>query len=168
MRIRITLAALIAACGIMVIPPPGEAQQMAIGPSTAAQAQAGRAAYQGNCGACHAPDLSGREGPQLAGANFMSEWGARTAGELIGFMRATMPPGAGGSLPDQTYVNLAAFILDANSARPGERTLTADSAVTIGSSGQSLRPIKHRRWGSRSPLKFQYRWQQRSCGAGQD
>jgi alcohol dehydrogenase (cytochrome c) len=63
----------------------------------------------------------------------MGQWGARTAGELIGFMRATMPPGAGGSLPDQTYINLAAFILDANSARPGDRTFTAESAVTISS-----------------------------------
>ena len=91
---------------------------------TAEQAQAGRGAYQINCAACHAPDLSGREGPQLAGTNFMNQWGDKTAGDLIGFMRATMPPGAGGSLPDQTYINLAAFILDANSAQPGNRPLT--------------------------------------------
>ncbi len=42
-----------------------------------------------------------------------------------------MPPGTGGSLSDQTYINLAAFILDANSARPGDRTLAADSGVSI-------------------------------------
>jgi alcohol dehydrogenase (cytochrome c) len=127
------MLAAIAACGVMMTQQPGGAQQAAAGPYTAAQAQAGRAAYQGNCGACHAPDLSGREGPQLAGANFMSQWGTRTAGELIGFVRATMPPGAGGSLPDLTYIDLAAFILDANGARPGEQTLTAESAVTIAS-----------------------------------
>jgi alcohol dehydrogenase (cytochrome c) len=125
------MLAAIAACGVIMTLQPGGAQQVAPGPYTAAQAQAGRAAYQGNCGACHAPELSGREGPQLAGANFMGQWGTKTAGELIGFIRATMPPGAGGSLPDQTYINLAAFILDANSARPGEQTLTAESAVTI-------------------------------------
>jgi alcohol dehydrogenase (cytochrome c) len=53
-------------------------------------------------------------------------------------MRATMPPGAGGSLPDQTYVSLAAFILDANGARPGDRALTTESNVAISSvaSGQ--------------------------------
>ena len=62
---------------------------------TAGQAAAGRTAYQGSCAACHAPDLSGREGPQLAGANFLTQWGGKTAGELVGFMRATMPPGAG-------------------------------------------------------------------------
>jgi mono/diheme cytochrome c family protein len=101
------------------------AQQRPAGPYTAAQAQTGRAAYQANCASCHAPDLSGREGPQLAGANFMTQWGDKTTGELIGFMRATMPPSGAAPLPDQAYADLAAFILDANSARPGNQTLAA-------------------------------------------
>jgi PQQ-dependent dehydrogenase (methanol/ethanol family) len=139
LKTRIMLeVAVVAACAVIMFPQPGGAQQGPAGPYTAAQASAGRAAYQASCGACHAPDLSGREGPQLAGANFMSQWGTKTAGELIGFTRATMPPGAGGSLPDQTYVNLAAFLLDANGARPGDRTLTTESNVAIRSiaSGQ--------------------------------
>jgi alcohol dehydrogenase (cytochrome c) len=138
-KTRITrVTALLAAYGMMMLPRPVGAQQGPAGPYTAVQAQAGRAAYQAGCGACHAPDLSGREGPQLAGANFMGQWGARTAGELIGFMRATMPPGAGGSLPDQTYIDLGAFILDANGARPGDRALAAESNAAIRSvaSGQ--------------------------------
>jgi alcohol dehydrogenase (cytochrome c) len=106
-------------------------QQRPAGPYTAEQAAAGRSAYQASCASCHAPDLSGREGPQLAGATFMSQWGDKTAGDLIGYLRAAMPPGRGGSLPDQTYINLTAFLLDANSARPGDRTLTADSGVSI-------------------------------------
>jgi alcohol dehydrogenase (cytochrome c) len=131
LKTRTTLGAtVLAICGVMVVSQ-GTAQQRAAGPYTAQQALAGRAAYQANCAACHAPDLSGREGPQLAGANFMGQWGDKTAGDLIGFMRATMPPGAVSSLPDQTYINLAAFILDANSARPGDRTLTAESSVSI-------------------------------------
>ncbi len=136
MKTRITLgAAIVAACGLMVVSQligqqRGQ-QGGAAGSYTAEQAGAGRAAYQANCAACHAPDLTGREGPQLAGATFMSQWGDKTAGDLIGFLRASMPPGAGGSLPDQTYINLAAFILDANSARPGDRTLTVDSGATI-------------------------------------
>jgi cytochrome c len=146
MKTGITLgAAVIVACGVIVVSQQGRAQQRPAGPYTAGQALAGRAAYQANCAACHAQDLSGREGPQLAGTNFMSQWGDKTAGELIGFMRATMPPGASASLPDQTYVNLAAFILDANSARPGDRALTTESGVSIRSvaSGQRaayLRP----------------------------
>src|SRR3984885_1819738 len=124
-------AAVIVACGVMLVSQPGIAQQRQAGPYTAEQALAGRTADQGNCAACHAPDLSGREGPKLAGANFVSQWGEKTAGDLIGFTRATMPPGASGSLPDQTYINLAAFILDANGARPGDRTLTTESAISI-------------------------------------
>jgi alcohol dehydrogenase (cytochrome c) len=131
-KTRITLGtAVVAACGVMVVSQQGGAQQRPAGPYTAGQASAGRTDYQTNCAACHAPDLSGREGPQLAGANFMSQWGDKTTGDLIGFMRATMPPGAGGSLPDQTYINLAAFILDANSARPGDRALTTEAGVSI-------------------------------------
>jgi alcohol dehydrogenase (cytochrome c) len=136
-KIRIALAAALMACGVMVVAQQRGAQP-GPGPYTAAQASAGRAAYQANCASCHASDLSGREGPQLAGANFMSQWGDRTTGELIAFMRATMPPGAGGSLPDQTYIDVAALLLDANSARPGDRALTAEAGVSIRSiaSGQ--------------------------------
>ena len=139
MRTRIILAtAVAAACGVMVVAQQGGAQQRPAAPYTAEQAQAGRAAYQTNCAACHAADLTGREGPQLAGATFLSQWGDRTAAELINLIRSTMPPGAGGSLPDQTYINLAAFILDANSARAGNQALTATSNVAIRSvaSGQ--------------------------------
>jgi alcohol dehydrogenase (cytochrome c) len=125
-RIRIALAAALAACAVIIV-----AQQRGAGPYTAGQAAAGRAAYQTNCASCHAPDLSGREGPQLAGTTFMNQWGDKTAAELINFMRATMPPGGSSSLSDQTYVSLAAFLLDANSARPGDRALAADSTVAI-------------------------------------
>ena len=126
--IRITMmAAWIAAGSLPIFAQPNRPA----GPYTAQQAQAGRAAYQTNCASCHAPDLSGREGPQLAGANFMTQWGDKTAAELINFMRATMPPGAGGSLSDQAYVDLAAFLFDANGARPGERPLGAESAVAL-------------------------------------
>jgi alcohol dehydrogenase (cytochrome c) len=123
-----------AACGVVIL-----VAQQGTAPYTVEQAAAGRAAYQTNCASCHAPDLSGREGPQLAGATFMSQWGDKTAGDLIGFMRASMPPGAGGSLSDQTYINLAAFLLDANGARPGDRTLTADSSVSIRSVASGAR-----------------------------
>jgi alcohol dehydrogenase (cytochrome c) len=119
-------AALTAVCGMMIL----FAQQRPAGPYTAGQVAAGRAAYQTSCASCHAPDLSGREGPQLAGANFIAQWGDRTAGALINFMQSTMPPG-GAALPGDTYNNLAAFILDANSARPGDRALTAASDVSI-------------------------------------
>src|SRR5258708_206650 len=135
MKTRLILVTtIVAACGVAIL----FAQQRPAGPYTADQATAGRAAYQTSCANCHAANLSGREGPELAGSNFLGQWGDRTAADLINFLRSTMPPGAGGSLPDETYINLAAFILDANSARPGNVALAAASNVTIRSvaSGQ--------------------------------
>jgi len=121
MKTRIILGAAIAAvCGVVIL----FAQQRPAGPYTADQVAAGRAAFQTNCASCHAANLSGAEGPELAGSNFLAQWGDRTTGALINFMQSTMPPG-GAALPGDTYVNLAAFILDANSARPGDRTLAA-------------------------------------------
>jgi len=93
-------------------------------PFTSAQMNAGRSAYQGNCASCHMPDLAGRnEAPQLSGSNFMLAWGGRIASELSDYMRQTMPPGNPGGLGRDAYLNLAAFILQANGAsdpKPGD------------------------------------------------
>lgn len=124
MKTKILLA--FAVCGALLL----FAQQRPAGPYTQAQATAGRAVYQTNCSSCHAADLSGREGPQLAGANFLTQWGARSAGELVTYLKLTMPPG-GTALPGDSYFNLAAFLLDANSARAGAVALTAESTVAI-------------------------------------
>ena len=129
MKIRMMLA--IAACGAAILLAQILfAQQRAAGPYTQDQAVAGRVIYQTSCASCHSADLSGKEGPQLAGSNFLAQWGDKTAAELINFMQSTMPPG-GGNLPGDAYLNLAAFILDANNARPGNQALVATSSVMI-------------------------------------
>ncbi|MGH9648400.1 MAG: PQQ-binding-like beta-propeller repeat protein [Bryobacteraceae bacterium] len=131
MKIRIVLAMSAAACGVAILVAQlSLAQQRPAGPYTQEQAAAGRTTYQTSCASCHSPDLSGKEGPQLAGASFLAQWGGKTAGELIAFMQSTMPPG-GANLPGDAYSNLAAFILDANGARAGNQALTATSSVTI-------------------------------------
>jgi alcohol dehydrogenase (cytochrome c) len=115
------------------------------GPYTAQQAAAGQAIYQTNCAICHVADLGGRnEAPQLAGSNFMTQWGGRTTSDLIAFMQATMPPDNARGLGDEAYLNLGAFILNANGARPGAQPLTANNRVTIRSvaSGQVPDSIK--------------------------
>src|SRR5690349_19786769 len=138
MKLRMMLAIGSAACGVVVLFAQFlSGQQPPAGPYTQDQAAAGGAVYRTNCVVCHAENLSGREGPQLAGANFLAQWGDRTAGELVRYIQATMPPG-GAALPGESYVNLAAFILDANSARAGNQALATGSKVTIRSvaSGQ--------------------------------
>jgi alcohol dehydrogenase (cytochrome c) len=110
----------------------GQQQTTAVAPYTPAQAEAGRTAYQANCAGCHGPDLSGRnDAAQLAGSLFMGSWGNRTTKDLLAFMQGAMPPGNPGGLGEATYLNIAAFILDSNGARPGAAPLTAAASVGI-------------------------------------
>src|SRR5580704_12780384 len=122
------LCKIVFACSLSVL---CYAQQSA-GPYTAAQAAAGRATYQANCSSCHGADLGGlNSAAALAGGLFMSSWGDRTPGDLVTFLKGAMPPSNPGSLGEQGYVNVTAFILDFNGARPGTQALTASSTVAI-------------------------------------
>ncbi|HEY2106982.1 MAG TPA: PQQ-binding-like beta-propeller repeat protein, partial [Candidatus Binataceae bacterium] len=124
-----TLSAAALLTGILT----GQQPQLATAPFTQAQADAGRGAYQTTCAACHGPDLGGRnDASQLAGSLFMGSWGNRTTADLVGFMQAAMPPGNAGRLDEAIYLNIAAFILDSNGARPGTQALTTSAKVAIG------------------------------------
>ena len=113
---------------------------------TGAQATAGRASYQAHCAGCHLPDLAGRnEAPQLAGTNFLTAWRARTVGVLISYMQSTMPPGNRGGLGADAYVELAAFLLEANGARLASQPLTATSDELIGSLADGRMPAPLRK-----------------------
>jgi alcohol dehydrogenase (cytochrome c) len=82
---------------------------------TAAQAEAGAAVYARACAACHLPNLQGQtDAPQLAGPNFRSHWGYRPVGELLGYIRRTMPPHAPGSLTEEEYAAVVAYMLREN------------------------------------------------------
>src|SRR5215471_13024869 len=118
---------LVSVCGVLIL----TGQQRPAGPYTADQAAAGRTVYQANCAGCHGPDLAGRnDAPQLAGSQFIANWGGRTPADLINFMQSAMPPG-NATLGEQNYVNIAAFILDTNGSRPGTGPLTAANTSAI-------------------------------------
>ena len=68
-----------------------------------------------------------------------------------------MPPGLGGSLSDQVYLNLVAYILDGNGAHPGDAPLTADAAVMIGDAADVAAARRAARDGEtprRRPARF--------------
>ena len=113
---------------------PGPARQAAF---SADQAEAGAAVYQVSCAGCHLPNLAGAfEAPELAGPNFRNTWGARSVSDLLELMRETMPTEIPGSLDEDQYVALAAFLLRENGVLPAQTRLSlSSSGRVIGGTG---------------------------------
>jgi alcohol dehydrogenase (cytochrome c) len=89
------------------------ATPVALRSSDAAQ---GRRVYaEQQCALCHGENLKGSPGgPALADEGFRQAWRGRPASDLFDCLKATMPPGRGGSLPDADYLALLANLLEAN------------------------------------------------------
>ena len=88
------------------------------------QAGRGREAYEKACAACHMSDLGGHEyAGALAGYPFQLKWEDASVAELFGRIR-TMPLGEAGSLSTQEYLDILAYVLQANGYPSGEGELT--------------------------------------------
>lgn len=82
---------------------------------SADQATRGADLYQQNCAACHLADLTGSfEAPNLADTSFRSNWADRSVEEFVDMLQRTMPPQAPGSLDQSQYLDISAFLLEAN------------------------------------------------------
>jgi mono/diheme cytochrome c family protein len=124
---------------------------------TAAQARAGKIAYESSCGLCHQFNMHGRTGapgelpdvnslpenmiktidqngeqvPPLVGPRFMAHWGAKSTHEYVARVAGAIqgfPPTRTG--PD-TAVQLTAYFLQMNGGKPGKIALNADTNVTL-------------------------------------
>jgi mono/diheme cytochrome c family protein len=96
---------------------------------TAEQVTHGSDIYVDRCVQCHGDTLDNGEfgGAPLNGSYFKKHWGEGSVAGLIGFMKAKMPPDRPGSLTDQSYADLAAFLLDANGYPKGDKELPPDT-----------------------------------------
>jgi hypothetical protein len=79
-------------------------------------------------------NIQSRMIPALAGAKFMAVWGVRTTQDLS---RRVME--AAGQ-DDETNLNLTAYILQVNGAKPGAQPLTTATAVEIRSIATGIAP----------------------------
>jgi alcohol dehydrogenase (cytochrome c) len=96
---------------------------------TAAQAAGGKDLYARHCATCHGAHLDdGPFAPPLSGVQFQASWGGQTVDLLLQKL-TTMPPGTPGTLAEDTYVQLLAFLLQANKVTAGVRPLPADPAL---------------------------------------
>ncbi len=98
---------------------------------TAAQAAAGKTAFEAHCAACHGNTLmNGTFGPPLAGDTFRAAWAGRSVRALFDSAKR-MPPASPGSLSDETYANIVAYVLQVNGYAAGETALTTGDGTTL-------------------------------------
>ena len=98
---------------------------------TAEQAEAGRASYTQACVACHGADLRMLPTAPLAGDEFVAKWRTRSTNDLLAQLRTTMPPESPGSLGEDGYLGVMAYILQRNGNAPSEDRLLAASGESI-------------------------------------
>ncbi len=93
-----------------------------------AQVTSGHEAYDDNCSICHGQQLQGVSGPALTRSKIL-KYG--TADQLESFISSMMPLGAAGSLTQDQYYQITAYILDQDSLLPPGSTLSAQTAASI-------------------------------------
>jgi cytochrome c553 len=100
----------------------------ASGVFTAEQAKNGESAFQARCATCHGADLHSTEpeAPDLTEGAFKFGWNGKTVANRYEQIRSTMPYGNAGSLDDQTYIDIVAYILAFNGIPSGKQKLEPD------------------------------------------
>ena len=91
------------------------------------QAERGQKLYEANCSRCHGEDLSGGRARPLVGESFIRDWGGLTLDSVLARAK-TMPPGAAGTLGEDTYVDILAYVLSQNHFPTGTEELTVSTA----------------------------------------
>ncbi|MCW5714677.1 MAG: c-type cytochrome [Bauldia sp.] len=96
---------------------------------TAIQAERGSTAYGQSCAGCHGVDLvaTDPEAPGLAGFSFNIQWVGHTLAERFDRISTTMPIGAAGSLSEQVYLDIIAYILSFNGYPVGDTEMTPET-----------------------------------------
>jgi mono/diheme cytochrome c family protein len=123
-RLALVAAAFVSAPSASSQGPAGSSSQRTTleGVYTLAQANAGRDLFAGSCKECHSANV-------YAGQPLRARWNGRTLGELFGFLRREMPKSNAGSLSDQDYALVIAYMLRLNAMPTGPKPLVADSAA---------------------------------------
>jgi len=126
-RLGVVLLALVSPVAV------GQDASIDDGVYTEEQANRGQAAYGTPCGWCHGRRLNGapddpdmQSTPPLARAKFIRNWQGRTLAALFVYVRETMPTNNPGSLTDQEYIDIVAYMLATSGMPAGERELPPD------------------------------------------
>jgi polar amino acid transport system substrate-binding protein len=95
------------------------------------QVERGRTVFGNVCARCHgAQGQGGNDGPRLIGTpNGLKDY--ETVTKLFNFVKTNMPESAPGSLRDEEYWDVLAFVLDGNGLLPPNVTLGPDTADQV-------------------------------------
>ncbi len=106
-----------------------DAQESAFGSTyTLEQAESGQALYAVHCAACHGSALEGGVAAPLSEQTFRVTWSRPnvTVDDLHFIISTTMPALRGGTLTDEEYLDVLAFILQRNDVPAGSTMLTTN------------------------------------------
>ena len=108
---------------------------------TEAQAERGRVGYEEHCAECHGEGLGGGEmAPGLTGVAFRFRWRGLKVADIYDSVESTMPPEEPGTLGEQAYIDIVAFLLTANGYPTGDRELAPDPSVLDGIAVERMPP----------------------------
>jgi mono/diheme cytochrome c family protein len=94
------------------------------------QVARGEAAYSVHCASCHREDLTGYDG-LLRGQRFMDKYREASLHLLFDKTKTTMPRNAAGTLPDQSYVDIVAYVLKSNEFPAGAAELRHEDLSNV-------------------------------------
>jgi mono/diheme cytochrome c family protein len=89
------------------------------------QAERGKKTFDATCAACHQPE-------HFVGPEFVANWNDRRVGDFYSLVRNTMPVDNPGGLKEQDYLDVVAYLLQANHAPSGMDSLSTDTTVMRG------------------------------------
>ena len=107
---------------------------------SAAQAATGKTIYERQCVACHGEGLDdGEFGPMLRGDEFLLRWAGKSVEDLFHYVQDTMPTAQPGSLSEEEYLNVIAYLLSKNTIPAGTPvSIAAQKTMTLPSTTANL------------------------------
>jgi alcohol dehydrogenase (cytochrome c) len=117
---------------------PAGIQAKSSGSYSTAQAARGATVYTQYCTQCHGANLQGESGPALSGQVLRQAYGAGTAAQLYDFISRQMPQNSPGTLSQEQYLNVTAYILSRNGFPSGGAPLSIGSLSQVRMSQQRM------------------------------
>ena len=91
---------------------------------TVGQARRGGGLFRDSCESCHSSS-------EFNDSSFKRRWGNKAVGDLYDFVLYSMPDDNPGGLPEQTYVDIIAYVLQSNDFPAGETELPTSMEVLM-------------------------------------